>query len=96
MKIPKEACLFPADVSRAMKEPSKCHFVLHNVHRNVEFVGCDPLLNASAEEITRFFLTHMKKPVIHLQIEGKRVIGYTDLEHHCHLTPEPIYATDFV
>ena len=96
LKIPKEACLFPADVSPAMKEPSKCHFVLHNVIRNVEFVGCDPLLNASAEEITRFFLTHMKKPVIHLQIEGKRVIGYTDLEHHCHLTPEPIYATDFV
>jgi len=25
-------------------------------------VGCDPLLNTSAEEITRFFLTHLKKP----------------------------------
>ncbi len=74
-----------------MKEPSKCHFVLHNVH-SWEFVGCDPLLDASAEEITRFFLTHMKRPVIHLRIEGKRVERYSTLG----LVPEPIYATDFV
>jgi hypothetical protein len=86
--IPKENCLFPADVSPAMKEASKCHFVLHNVIRNPEYVGCDPLLNASAEEITRFFLTHLKKPIVCVQIEGKRVERYIE--------GEPVLATDFV
>ena len=89
LNIPRENCLFPAEVSPAMKEASKCHFLLHNVPMNPEYVGCDPLLNASADEITRFFLTHLQKPIVYAQIEGKRVERYTD-------EGKPVLATDFV
>jgi hypothetical protein len=87
LQIPKENCLFPANVSPAMKQPSTCHFLLHNI-LNPDFVGCDPLLNASADEITRFFLTHLKRPIVWIKLEGKRQTGTID--------GQPRYVTDFM
>ena len=73
MNIPEEHCLMPNSISPAMKEPSRCQ---HNVRglTNPEIVGCDPLLNTSAEEITRFFLTHLKRPTLFVQVEGWHVV----------------------
>ncbi len=73
LQIPEEHCLLPANVSPAMKEPSKCHFDLRGL-TDPEVVGCDPLLNASAEEITKFFLTHLKRPKVFVKVEGWHVV----------------------
>ena len=69
MNIPEEHCLMPNSISPSMKDPSKCQHDLRGL-TNPEIVGCDPLLNHSAEEITRFFLTHLKKPTVFVQPEG--------------------------
>jgi hypothetical protein len=47
--------------SNAFVQKSTCHFDVRGL-ANPEVVGCDVRLNTSAEEITRFFLTHLKKP----------------------------------
>ncbi len=40
---------------------SSCLFDVRGIN-GPEIVGCDPRLNADAEEITRFFISHLKKP----------------------------------
>ena len=73
MKIPEEHCLMPNSISPSMKEPSKCQYELRGLS-DKEIVGCDPLLNASSEEITRFFLTHVKRPTVFVQVDGWHVV----------------------
>ena len=73
MKIPEEHCLMPNSIAPSMKEPSKCHHELRGLI-DPEIVGCDPLLNASSEEITRFFLTHLKRPTVFVQVHGWHVV----------------------
>jgi hypothetical protein len=89
MNIPEEHCLMPNSISPSMKDPSKCQHDLRGL-TNPEIVGCDPLLNHSAEEITRFFLTHLKRPTVFVQLEGWHVVvrhrrdskGRTHTSHH--------------
>jgi hypothetical protein len=40
---------------------SACHFDVRGIN-GPEIVGCDPRLNSDPEEITRFFISHLKKP----------------------------------
>ena len=85
MNIPEEHCLMPHSISPAMKEPSKAHFDLRGL-TDPEIVGCDPLLNNSAEEITRFFLTHLKRPTVLVKVHGFHIVTRTrrDSKGHSH------------
>lgn len=47
--------------SRPLLQRSSCLFDVRGLN-GPEIVGCDPRLNADAEEITRFFISHLKKP----------------------------------
>ena len=47
--------------SRPLLQRSSCLFDVRGIN-GPEIVGCDPRLNADAEEITRFFISHLKKP----------------------------------
>jgi hypothetical protein len=77
MNIPEEHCLMPNSISPSMRDPSKCQHDLRGL-TNPEIIGCDPLLNDSAEEITRFFVTHLKRPTVFVQLEGWHVV----VTHH--------------
>jgi hypothetical protein len=69
-------CLLRGKTHQAMMEPSTCRHELRGLRqRNV--VGCDPILNTSSEEITRFFLTHLKKPRVFVKIEGYHTVTTT-------------------
>ena len=92
MKIPEEHCLMPNSISPSMKEPSKCQYELLGLS-DKEIVGCDPLLNASSEEITRFFLTHVKKPTVFVQVDGWHVVRTRSGKNN---TPSTKNVTDFL
>jgi hypothetical protein len=87
--IPEERCLLPGSLSTAMNVPSDCRCEMRGLTQP-EVVGCDPRLNSSAEEITRFFLTHLKKPRAFLKVEGWHTVttkhkdpkGHTNTLHH--------------
>ena len=92
MEIPEEHCLMPNSISPSMKEPSKCQYDLLGLS-DKEIVGCDPLLNASPEEITRFFLTHVKKPQVFVQVDGWHVVHTRSGKNN---TPSTRNVTDFL
>lgn len=88
MNIPEEHCLLPGSITPDMKVPSDCQYELRGF-TEPEVVGCDPRMNDSADEITRFFLTHLKKPRVFVKVEGwhtvtkrKRVNGHTSTTQH--------------
>jgi len=54
VNIPEANCLLPQQVDPRLRERSTCRFDVRGL-TNPEVVGCDPRLNADAEEITRFF-----------------------------------------
>jgi hypothetical protein len=94
LKIPEEHCLMPHSIAPAMKEPSKCHFDLRGL-TDPEIVGCDALLNSSAEEITRFFVTHLKRPTVAVAVHGYHVVvtHRRDSKGHSHTSRRNV--TDF-
>ncbi len=92
MEIPEEHCLMPNGISPSMKEPSKCHHELLGLS-DKEIVGCAPLLNASSEEITRFFLTHVEKPTVFVQVDGWHVVRTRSGKSN---TPSTRNVTDFL
>jgi hypothetical protein len=47
--------------SQQCPQRSSCLFDVRGIN-GPEIVGCDPRLNADPEEITRFFISHLKKP----------------------------------
>ena len=89
INIPEERCLLPGSVTPDMYMPSECQCEMRGLTQP-EVVGCDPRLNSSAEEITRFFLTHLKKPRAFLKVEGWHTVttkhkdpkGHTNTLHH--------------
>jgi hypothetical protein len=89
INIPEERCLLPGSLTPAMNVPSECLSEMRGLTRP-EVVGCNPRLNTSAEEITRFFLTHLKKPRVFVKVDGWHIVttkhkdskGHTNTSHH--------------
>jgi hypothetical protein len=94
MRIPEDRCLLPGDVPSAMKAPSNCHCEIRGLAQP-EVVGCDPRMNKSAEEITRFFLTHLKNPRLLVKVEGWHMAARTFKDPKGHSRTTYNRETDF-